>query len=79
MSTADFPGFSGIVNKNTELQRRLHSQLVCARFEETTEIALAFDALGYKVNGAGGDGGSLAMLSIEVASQCGKLRSCPTH
>jgi D-glycero-alpha-D-manno-heptose-7-phosphate kinase len=59
----DFERFGWCMNENTEAQRRLHPQLVCREFEEIISMAREFGALGCKVNGAGGDGGSLAILT----------------
>ncbi len=58
-----FATLGRVMNRNTELQRRLHPELVCNRFEEIIAIAEEFNALGCKVNGAGGDGGSVTILS----------------
>lgn len=48
---------------NTEAQRALHPELVGPRHERVIEIAQAFHASGWKVNGAGGHGGSVAILT----------------
>jgi D-glycero-alpha-D-manno-heptose-7-phosphate kinase len=48
---------------NTEAQRALHPELVGADAHRVIEIAAAHGAIGWKVNGAGGDGGSLTILS----------------
>lgn len=48
---------------NTQVQRTLHPDLVCDAFETIIEIAASHKALGCKVNGAGGNGGSLAILT----------------
>jgi D-glycero-alpha-D-manno-heptose-7-phosphate kinase len=58
----DFAAFGTAMKENTEVQRHLHKELVCARFEELIELARGFDAVGWKVNGAGGDGGSITIL-----------------
>ncbi len=58
----DFDDFGSIMDDNTDVQRKLHSELVCARFEKAIDIAKRFAAIGCKVNGAGGDGGSLTIL-----------------
>jgi D-glycero-alpha-D-manno-heptose-7-phosphate kinase len=58
----DFVGFGRTMIENTEVQRRLHKDLVCQRFEELIELAKGHDAIGWKVNGAGGDGGSMTIL-----------------
>ncbi|HIP70876.1 MAG TPA: GHMP kinase, partial [Anaerolineae bacterium] len=47
---------------NTEAQRRLHPDLISPEAQRVMEIAQAHGALGWKVNGAGGDGGSLTLL-----------------
>ena len=48
--------------ENTEAQARLHPDLVSAEAHQVIELAQAHGALGCKVNGAGGDGGSLTLL-----------------
>jgi D-glycero-alpha-D-manno-heptose-7-phosphate kinase len=58
----DFREFGEAMKENTEAQRHLHKALVCERFEELIEIAKGFGAVGWKVNGAGGDGGSMTIL-----------------
>jgi D-glycero-alpha-D-manno-heptose-7-phosphate kinase len=60
---ADFAMMGRIMNDNTEVQRALHPELVCAPMEEIISVAGDFGALGVKVNGAGGDGGSLTLLT----------------
>jgi D-glycero-alpha-D-manno-heptose-7-phosphate kinase len=65
----DFKQLGSIMDENTVVQRRLHSGLVCARFEKAIEVAHQFGAAGCKVNGAGGDGGSLTILGDGNASR----------
>jgi D-glycero-alpha-D-manno-heptose-7-phosphate kinase len=48
--------------ENTEAQVRLHPGLVSAEAYQVIELAKAHGAIGWKVNGAGGDGGSLTLL-----------------
>lgn len=48
---------------NTEAQARLHPALVSDDAARVIEIARRHGALGWKVNGAGGEGGSLTILS----------------
>jgi D-glycero-alpha-D-manno-heptose-7-phosphate kinase len=64
----DFESLGRVMNENTEAQRKLHPGLVCAKFEKAIEIAGRFKALGCKVNGAGGDGGSITLLGNGDAS-----------
>jgi D-glycero-alpha-D-manno-heptose-7-phosphate kinase len=47
---------------NTDAQRRLHPMLVSADADKVIEIARSHGVLGWKVNGAGGEGGSLTLL-----------------
>lgn len=63
LEVGDFVGLGQVFNSNTEVQRALHKHLVCEKFEEIIALAHAFGALGCKVNGAGGDGGSIAILT----------------
>jgi D-glycero-alpha-D-manno-heptose-7-phosphate kinase len=59
----DFAGLGQAMVENTEAQERLHPNLVSADARRVIEIAKAHGALGWKVNGAGGDGGSLTILA----------------
>ena len=58
----DFPLLGDVMDRNTDAQRRLHKDLVCPRFETAIDVARKFGAIGCKVNGAGGDGGSITIL-----------------
>lgn len=49
--------------RNTEAQAALHPDLVGPDHRQVIEIARRFGAAGWKVNGAGGDGGSVSILS----------------
>jgi len=59
----DLDAFGHAMIANTEAQRALHPKLVGARHRQVIAIAEAHDAVGWKVNGAGGDGGSVTILS----------------
>jgi D-glycero-alpha-D-manno-heptose-7-phosphate kinase len=59
----DFVAFGGAMIENTEAQERLHPDLVSRDARRVIEIAKGHGALGWKVNGAGGDGGSLTILT----------------
>jgi len=54
--------FANCININTELQKKLHPKLIGAGSEEIMRIASEYGALAAKVNGAGGDGGSVMLL-----------------
>ena len=59
----DLARFGEIMGRNTDVQRALHPDLVCGKFEEIIEVASHYRATGTKVNGAGGDGGSITILT----------------
>lgn len=63
LTARDFPALGEVFTHNTDVQRAMHPDLVCEDFERIISVANAFDALGCKVNGAGGDGGSVAILA----------------
>jgi D-glycero-alpha-D-manno-heptose-7-phosphate kinase len=48
---------------NTDAQADLHPSLVGSEAAEVIDVARDHGALGWKVNGAGGDGGSLTLLT----------------
>jgi D-glycero-alpha-D-manno-heptose-7-phosphate kinase len=58
----DFRALGKAMFDNTEAQRRLHPELVSADASRLIEIAREYKSLGWKVNGAGGEGGSLTIL-----------------
>jgi D-glycero-alpha-D-manno-heptose-7-phosphate kinase len=58
----DFIALGESMSENTEAQRRLHSELVSLDAQRVIDVAKEHDALGWKVNGAGGDGGSVTLL-----------------
>ena len=57
------------MQKNTEAQRALHPMLISADVDAIIVLAQQYGALGWKVNGAGGDGGSLVVLCNDNLSQ----------
>ena len=58
----DFEALGRAMIQNTEAQRNLHPDLVNPDAQRVIEIAKAHGALGWKVNGAGGQGGSLTIV-----------------
>jgi D-glycero-alpha-D-manno-heptose-7-phosphate kinase len=58
----DFAALGRAMIENTEAQARLHPELVSPHARRVIEIAQVYGALGWKVNGAGGEGGSLTLL-----------------
>ena len=63
----DFAALGAAMIENTEAQARLHPAIVSADAARAIEIAKAHGALGWKVNGAGGEGGSLTILCDAAA------------
>jgi D-glycero-alpha-D-manno-heptose-7-phosphate kinase len=61
----DLHAFGEEMIANTDAQRALHPALVGADATRAIECARECGALGWKVNGAGGEGGSLTMLSAD--------------
>ncbi len=62
---SDFIALGQAMIDNTEAQRRLHPALVSANAEKVIEIAQQHGAIGWKLNGAGGEGGSVTLLCGE--------------
>lgn len=58
----DFPALGLAMRLNTDAQAALHPDLVQADAWRVIETARAHGAIGWKVNGAGGDGGSITLL-----------------
>lgn len=61
----DLRRFGQIMVDNTEAQRALHPALVGSAAQKVIEVAREAGAIGWKVNGAGGDGGSVTLLLPE--------------
>jgi D-glycero-alpha-D-manno-heptose-7-phosphate kinase len=76
----DFAALGRVMNENTDVQRALHPALVCPKMEEIIAVAREFGALGVKVNGAGGDGGSLTILTDgDMSKKRAMLRTLTGH
>lgn len=58
----DFDALGAAMVENCEAQGRLHPELISRDARRVVEIAREHGAIGWKVNGAGGDGGSLTIL-----------------
>jgi D-glycero-alpha-D-manno-heptose-7-phosphate kinase len=68
LSAGDFQAFGKAMIENTEAQGRLHPDLISPRASRVIEIARAHGAIGWKVNGAGGEGGSVTILTNHISS-----------
>lgn len=69
----DFAAFGNAMIVNTEAQARLHPDLVSADALKVIEIAKRHGAIGWKVNGAGGAGGSVTLLAGGLSSMKRKM------
>jgi D-glycero-alpha-D-manno-heptose-7-phosphate kinase len=58
----DFVALGRAMIENTDAQGRLHPALVGSDARNVIEIARSHGAIGWKVNGAGGEGGSVTLL-----------------
>lgn len=59
----DFDRLGRIMVANTEAQRALHPELVCDAAETVISIGAEHGIIGHKINGAGGLGGSITLLT----------------
>lgn len=69
LAAGDFAELGRAMTESTEAQGRLHPALVGTEARRVIEIARAHGALGWKVNGAGGEGGSLTVLCDEDSAR----------
>lgn len=63
LQQGDFLAFGKAMIANHEAQRELHPGLISPAAQHVAEIAQIYGAFGWKVNGAGGEGGSITILS----------------
>jgi D-glycero-alpha-D-manno-heptose-7-phosphate kinase len=74
----DFAALGRAMVDNTDAQRELHPALVSADAEKVIALAREHGAIGWKVNGAGGEGGSLALLfGPDASARRSALRALP--
>ncbi len=65
----NLPSFANAMIANTTAQRALHEALVGHDATRAVDCARACGALGWKVNGAGGEGGSITVLHADKAAK----------
>jgi D-glycero-alpha-D-manno-heptose-7-phosphate kinase len=70
VGAADLAALGRAMMRNTEAQAQLHPDLVGPSAWSVIDVANAHGAVGWKVNGAGGEGGSISVL-------CGPDVRCP--
>lgn len=59
----DFAALGQAMIDNTAAQAHLHPDLISADAKRVIEIARSHGAIGWKINGAGGEGGSVTLLT----------------
>ena len=62
LSAGDLRAYGDALVANTEAQRALHPALISDDAQDVIDAAASAGALGWKVNGAGGDGGSVTIV-----------------
>jgi D-glycero-alpha-D-manno-heptose-7-phosphate kinase len=76
----DFRALGRAMSENTEAQGRLHPDIIGRDAAHVIEIARRHGASGCKVNGAGGEGGSVSILggdsSRRTRSMLSEIESC---
>lgn len=60
--SSDLEGFGTIMSQNTEAQGKLYHGIISNSAQSIIKLAGEYCALGYKINGAGGSGGSVTIL-----------------
>lgn len=63
LQAGDLIDYGSLMVENNECQRLLHPDLISKKADEVIKTAKEFGAAGWKVNGAGGKGGSISILS----------------
>jgi D-glycero-alpha-D-manno-heptose-7-phosphate kinase len=65
----DFAALGRAMVENTEAQGRLHPEIIGRDAARVIEVARSHGALGWKVNGAGGNGGSVTILGGDSSAR----------
>jgi D-glycero-alpha-D-manno-heptose-7-phosphate kinase len=79
LDAGDFGALGRAMIDNTEAQRELHPALVSADARQLIALAQEYGAVGWKVNGAGGEGGSVTLLcGASASARRGMLRAIPS-
>ena len=81
LQQGDLAAYGAALTRNTEAQAALQPALVGAEAQAVIDLARAAGALGWKVNGAGGPGGSVTVLTPgdegRAVFVAGLAESCP--
>jgi len=73
LGDGDLDRWGEVLRRSVEAQAALHPDLVGAPHRRAIEVARSHGAAGWKVNGAGGDGGSLTVLADAAAGAADAL------
>lgn len=82
LSRNNLRAYGSSLIENHEAIRELHPELISALADQVVELARSSGALGWKVNGAGGSGGTIALLFAEpgtadqFSDALGQLDAC---
>ena len=77
----DLAAYGAVLTRNTDLQKQLHPLLVSDDAQAVIDAVRGPHTLGWKVNGAGGAGGSMTVLAASTESRARLIatlaRQCP--
>lgn len=76
--SGDLRAYGATLTRNTQIQARLHPSLVGSSAQALIEAVRGDDVTGWKVNGAGGAGGSLTVLAADREARAGVLSRITT-
>jgi len=77
LSVGNLRAYGDALTANTEAQRALHPGLVSDDAQAVIDAAAAAGAFGWKVNGAGGDGGSVTIVCGDARPDVDEDRVLP--
>lgn len=69
LQKGDLKSLGKIMVENNECQRSLHPQLIPEEADSVIKVARKYKAEGWKINGAGGPGGSLTILASKESKE----------
>lgn len=65
LECGDLRGYGHCLARNTDVQRQLHRSLISDAAQRVIDMAGVAGAWGWKINGAGGDGGTVTVLCAD--------------
>lgn len=75
LTAGDLDGWAAALAANTEMQAALHPDLVGGEARRLIALARRHGAAGWKVNGAGGDGGTVSVVGPDDPAALARLRA----